>query len=284
MKKLLFSIPILLLFLNSCVFVNDLVYSVVWEKRDKVILDQLSYNKEVAKKNITILDSLQSEINKKKIENPNTTANDLSVPISILKDSLQNLIADLSSYDNKKNLDFNSMIDYSNNITQKLNRLTEKNVIIETAINNTEDITLKSDISFETGSYSLKDGGKNALINIVNDIEKKIIALDGMINGNFKTYPKKINVMVTGYSDLQGSANIDVRKDKNFELSENRAKIVANNLKLEMNRLKLKYNVNIVVNSKGLGEDLPPNIADDKTIDNPKRRICLISTNVREIF
>lgn len=280
MKKKHIIYTIILLTFTSCATVNDIVYKVVWEKRDKVIIQQLAYNKSVALKNMQTLDSIQKVINLKTKNNPNTSAKELIPTISNLKDSLQLVVNDLSKYENQKKLDFNTMINFSNDITEKLNRLTEKNVIIETALNNTQDVTLKSDISFNTGSSDLKTDGKNVLKIIVDEIEKKINEWDKIKNEAYKSYSKKITIIVIGYADLQGSSNIDARKQKNIELSENRAKIVANNINTEINKLKSKYNIEVKIVNIGLGEELPPNVTDDKTVNNPKRRICMISTNV----
>jgi len=280
------TIPFLIIVMlaSSCVPFSNFLVKIGVGKKDRELRALLATQKQLANKNIAMLDSMQTNINDNLKTNPNSTSAELLPTLLALKDSLQTIVNDIADKESQKKLDFNSMLDYSNLLNEKLNRLTEKNVIVETAVRNTSEITLKSDISFVTGRYDLRTDGISVLKIVVSEIEKKIIKWNTIKNGAYRYYPKKITVIVVGYADLQGASNINLRKKTNLDLSEKRSATVANFLNDELTRLKDNYNIEIRLINKGLGEELPPNIKDTWSIDNPNRRICLISTNVSLIL
>jgi outer membrane protein OmpA-like peptidoglycan-associated protein len=77
---------------------------------------------------------------------------------------------------------------------------------------------------------------------------------------------------------MQGSMDEATRQKNNLELSEKRAKAVADELNLQLTTIKEKYKLTFEIQSKGRGEELPENNASSsKKGENSTRRISSIS-------
>jgi outer membrane protein OmpA-like peptidoglycan-associated protein len=147
---------------------------------------------------------------------------------------------------------------------------------------NKEVVRLGSDINFSTGSFILSKEGKKKVSQLVakiaDEIEKWKIYLNHHNENIFSNSEYKTIILVNGYADMQGSMDAETRKKKNFELSEKRAKAVADELKIQLNELKSKYNLVFDIQSKGRGEELPyENVSTSKKGESAARRISSVS-------
>ena len=92
-------------------------------------------------------------------------------------------------------------------------------------------------------------------------------------NSEFKSI-----ILVNGYADLQGSTDEKTRQKSNLELSEKRAKAVADELQLQLATLKEKYHLSFEIDSKGRGEEIPgDHVETSKKGESAARRISSIS-------
>jgi len=147
---------------------------------------------------------------------------------------------------------------------------------------NKEVVRLGSDIHFGTGSAILSKEGKKKIsqlaASIAAEIEKWKTYLNHHNENIFSNSEYKTIILVNGYADLQGSMDAETRKKKNLELSEKRAKAVADELRNQLTDLKPKYNLSFDIQSKGRGEELPSdNIITSKKGESAARRISSIS-------
>ena len=125
------------------------------------------------------------------------------------------------------------------------NLYNDDNVTIDTV---PEGLVLRlGEILFDTDSYTLKPEAKNTIDNVIKAIKD--------------TYPDR-EIIVEGHTDNTG------RKEYNQELSEKRAKSVADYILPNLNHDKLSY--------KGFADDEP--IASNDTPDGRKknRRVDII--------
>jgi outer membrane protein OmpA-like peptidoglycan-associated protein len=147
---------------------------------------------------------------------------------------------------------------------------------------NKEVVRLGSDINFSTGSAVLSKEGKKKITQLVANITVEIEKWKGYLNHHneniFSNSEFKTIILVNGYADMQGSMDAETRKKNNLELSEKRAKAVADELNAQLGELKTKYNLIFEVQSKGRGEELPDdNISSSKKGESAARRISSIS-------
>ncbi|MCC5945515.1 MAG: OmpA family protein [Bernardetiaceae bacterium] len=151
---------------------------------------------------------------------------------------------------------------------------------LDAAFEARKEEVLASDVSFDVGSYQLKEYAYARLQEIITDLEKQILDWDSKEQGTYKEDTKKIVIRITGHTDLIGSPNVSKRIKVNQALSEKRATQVADYLEKELSKLSANYSIDAVINSKGVGEKLPPGLVDDGSIDNPKRRVSIIQAIV----
>jgi outer membrane protein OmpA-like peptidoglycan-associated protein len=147
---------------------------------------------------------------------------------------------------------------------------------------NKEVVRLGSDINFSTGSATLSKEGKKKIVQLVLNISAEIENWKTYLNHHneniFNNSEFKTIILVNGYADLQGSMDEKTRQKNNLELSEKRAKAVANELNSQLIPLKEKYRLTFEIQSKGRGEELPENhVAPSKKGENAARRISSIS-------
>jgi outer membrane protein OmpA-like peptidoglycan-associated protein len=147
---------------------------------------------------------------------------------------------------------------------------------------NKEVVRLGSDINFSTGSATLSKEGKKKIsqlvTNITNEIEKWKTYLNHHNENIFSNSEFKTIILINGYADMQGSMDEATRQKNNLELSEKRAKAVADELNLQLTTIKEKYKLTFEIQSKGRGEELPENNASSsKKGENSTRRISSIS-------
>jgi len=147
---------------------------------------------------------------------------------------------------------------------------------------NKEVVRLGSDIHFSTGSAILSKEGKKKIsqlaASIAAEIEKWKTYLNHHNENIFSNSEYKTIILVNGYADLQGSMDAETRKKKNLELSDKRARAVADELRNQLTDLKPKYNLSFDIQSKGRGEELPSdNIITSKKGESAARRISSIS-------
>lgn len=134
--------------------------------------------------------------------------------------------------------------DYNRKILED-NLYNDDNVTIDTV---PEGLVLRlGEILFDTDSYTLKPDAKNTIDNVIKAIKE--------------TYPDR-EIIVEGHTDNTG------RKEYNQELSEKRAKTVADYILPNLDHDKLSY--------KGLADDEP--IASNDTPDGRRknRRVDII--------
>jgi outer membrane protein OmpA-like peptidoglycan-associated protein len=147
---------------------------------------------------------------------------------------------------------------------------------------NKEVVRLGSDINFSTGSAVLSKEGKKKISQLVDNIASEIEKWKAYLNHHneniFSNSEFKTIVLVNGYADMQGSMDAEARKKSNLDLSEKRAKAVAEELNTQLADLKTKYNLSFDVQSKGRGEELPnDNVSTSKKGESAARRISSIS-------
>jgi outer membrane protein OmpA-like peptidoglycan-associated protein len=147
---------------------------------------------------------------------------------------------------------------------------------------NKEVVRLGSDINFSTGSALLSKEGKKRITqlvaNIATEIEKWKTYLNHHNENIFSNSEYKTIILVNGYADMQGSMDAETRKKKNYELSEKRAKAVADELNIQLSELSKKYQLKFEIQSKGRGEELPnENVTTSKKGESSARRISSIS-------
>jgi flagellar motor protein MotB len=118
---------------------------------------------------------------------------------------------------------------------------------------------------------------------MVMNLSKEIDSWKGYLNHHneniFSNSEFTTIIIVNGYADLQGSSDEKSRQKSNQELSEKRAKAVAEELKIQLASIKEKYNLSFEVESYGRGEELPENQQNEtsKKSVSAERRISSIS-------
>jgi outer membrane protein OmpA-like peptidoglycan-associated protein len=83
-------------------------------------------------------------------------------------------------------------------------------------------------------------------------------------------------LIISGYSDKQGSGDEKTRALRNYELSQSRAKAVAAEFEKQLKALGVTWKLSYRIAYEGKGEDLPPNQVEDARKNNPNRRITTI--------
>lgn len=167
-------------------------------------------------------------------------------------------------------------------LAMELNDLLYKYVIPlgELITANKEIKNISSDIGFETGSSVLNDDGKKMikvmLDSIKRDIEGWRTYLDNHNENIFAEDDFSTILIISGYSDKQGSGDEDVRVERNQVLSEERAKVVAAEFEKQLAKMNVDWKLGFKISHEGKGEDLPPNVKDDSKKNNSNRRVTTI--------
>ena len=150
----------------------------------------------------------------------------------------------------------------------------------ELIASNKELKNIAADISFDTGSSTISAEGKKLITGILDSIKTDIQSwrkyLDNHDENVFSNEDYATILIISGYSDKQGSGDEKTRTERNLELSEARAKAVAAEFEKQLKNLDVKWKLTFRISYEGKGESLPPTVADDKQKNNPNRRVTTI--------
>jgi outer membrane protein OmpA-like peptidoglycan-associated protein len=160
--------------------------------------------------------------------------------------------------------------------------------VVQIAVDKVVSEKLESDLSFGIGKSELREDGKKQIDDMVQNIRLQIQFWDDFPAGEqpkvYANKKKTVALNITGYADLQGSVNVEHRMKNNLELSNNRAKSVRDYFENKLNEIAKNENIEIKIKSVGRGEELPVGVKDTTKIDNPERRICVITIGVIPTF
>lgn len=150
----------------------------------------------------------------------------------------------------------------------------------ELIASNKELKNIAADISFDTGSSVISTEGKKLITGILDSIKTDIQSwrkyLDNHDENVFSNEDYSTILIISGYSDTQGSGDEKTRVERNLALSEARAKAVAAEFEKQLKALDVKWKLSFKISYEGKGEVLPPAITDDKQKNNPSRRVTTI--------
>jgi len=145
---------------------------------------------------------------------------------------------------------------------------------------NKEIKNISADISFETGSALINSDGVKMIRTIMDSIKADInhwqSYLDHHNENIFSESDFSTILIISGYSDKQGTGDEKTRAQRNFELSQARAKAVASEFEKQLKELGVKWKLTYRISYEGKGEELPPSTVDDSKKNNPNRRITSI--------
>lgn len=135
---------------------------------------------------------------------------------------------------------------------------------------------LEGDFSFKTGKSQLKEEGINEVQKLINNFESEIKEWKNYTDDHnqkiFENDRYKLTVQINGYADKQGS------EETNLKLYHDRAKEVREVFINQFKKLNMKYSINLSINFAEKGELLPAGVIDNGKNDDPKRRICVVSS------
>jgi outer membrane protein OmpA-like peptidoglycan-associated protein len=145
---------------------------------------------------------------------------------------------------------------------------------------NKEIKNISADISFDTGSSIITNEGKSEIAKIMlgiqNDITEWKKYMDHHNEQVFSNEEYATILMISGYSDRQGSGDEKSRIKRNQELSTERAKAVSTEFEKQLKALSVKWKLTYRISYEGKGEMLPPTVNEDANKNNPNRRITTI--------
>jgi outer membrane protein OmpA-like peptidoglycan-associated protein len=145
---------------------------------------------------------------------------------------------------------------------------------------NKEIKNISADISFDTGSSLISAEGKRLITSMLDSIKADIKDWGNYLDHHneqiFADEDYSTILIISGYSDKQGSGDEKTRTERNLELSEARAKAVAAEFEKQLKALDVKWKLSFKISYEGKGEVLPPAITDDKQKNNPNRRVTTI--------
>lgn len=240
---------------------------------------------EAADELLLVTKGLREEINKKVETNPNSAAADFVPLVDKKTREIERTQTALRGMDDNKTIDINQKRTFSKirSYQQKIGNLGREIRAINKSFEKELDKKLKSDVYFDTGSADIQNEGDAEL--------RKIILTDisDMINEwrkeeVYKNKTLRVKIKVVGYADLQGPANIELRRNSNLALSEKRAESVKNSVMKYLEELNKSNDLDIQVESEGKGEVAPPGLTDEALINNPERRVCFISGYIIPVF
>jgi outer membrane protein OmpA-like peptidoglycan-associated protein len=138
--------------------------------------------------------------------------------------------------------------------------------------------TQKSDVdySFKTGSSELTLFGKRDVKIFINNLRDEVATWKNDVKCD-EVFDLSVFVAVvdiTGYADMQGSKDPMKRKKNNMELSRQRAESVREEF-LKLTRYE--SSIRFMVNSYGKGEKLPPGVSGNGKLDDPHRRVSIMT-------
>ncbi|MBL7800035.1 MAG: OmpA family protein [Chitinophagales bacterium] len=172
--------------------------------------------------------------------------------------------------------------------TEIISQAMQELKVVQIAVEKVVSEKLESDLSFDVGKSTLKESGKKEIDDMVQNIRMQIqFWNDFPKNEQPKKYAdkvKKIAVNITGYADLQGSTNTEQRIKYNLELSNERANAVRSYFEFRLTEIAKTEKIEIKLKAVGKGEEPPVGLKNTTKIDNPERRICVITLGVIPTF
>ena len=145
---------------------------------------------------------------------------------------------------------------------------------------NKELKNIAADISFETGSSIISAEGVKMIATLLDSVKTDVknwrSYLDNHNEMIFSDEEYSTILIISGYSDKQGSGDEKTRALRNYELSQSRAKAVAAEFEKQLKALGVTWKLSYRIAYEGKGEDLPPNQVEDARKNNPNRRITTI--------
>jgi len=145
---------------------------------------------------------------------------------------------------------------------------------------NKEIKNIAADISFDTGSSMINMEGKKMIAALLDSIKAEVLDwrkyLDHHNENIFSEEDYSTILIISGYSDKQGTGSEAARIQRNLELSDARAKAVAAEFEKQLKALGVAWKLTYRISYEGKGENLPPNQFDDNRKNNPNRRITTI--------
>jgi len=145
---------------------------------------------------------------------------------------------------------------------------------------NKEIKNIAADISFDTGSSIINMEGKKMISVLLASIQAEVLDwrkyLDHHNENIFSEEDYSTILIISGYSDKQGTGSEAARIQRNLELSDARAKAVAAEFEKQLKALGVAWKLSYRISYEGKGENLPPNQFDDNRKNNPNRRITTI--------
>ena len=145
---------------------------------------------------------------------------------------------------------------------------------------NKEIKNIAADISFDTGSSIINMEGKKMISVLLDSIKAEVLDwrkyLDHHNENIFSEEDYSTILIISGYSDKQGTGSEAARIQRNLELSDARAKAVAAEFEKQLKALGVAWKLSYRISYEGKGENLPPNQLDDNRKNNPNRRITTI--------
>jgi outer membrane protein OmpA-like peptidoglycan-associated protein len=243
----------------------------VFFNRNKVI-NETQYIAALAKLKQARIDGGKKTINKRDNENiikdsTEVVVQEVSNEIQLEIDSLYKKLDKIDPYDDKSNVTLLEVLTQLNDLYYKKIKPYEK--LKKKSVN-----TLKSDLMFQTGKSQLSNVGITEIQKLTNAIEDEIRDWKEYVDDHneqiFKNDQYKVTIQINGYADKQGDASY------NKKLSYERAKEVREVFIKDLKKITTKYGIRYSVNYEGKGEELPPNITNSPSQDDPKRRICVI--------
>jgi hypothetical protein len=243
-------------------------------------LDLTKTKLEEQKKGVTPTESIDKKTTANKITNNWT--DEMIAEVNRVKEQIAKLYEETQLLNpfNKKDKERISQIE------AELTNLVNKKIIpfkkIEMQIDHPKILTV--DYSFETGKANLNKDAVKELSALQYDWEKELEIWKNYKDGNgeqiFTNDNMEIRINIIGYADMQGKGSINDRRERNRELSEKRAENVRKEIKNSLKIFENKSSLKIEYITLGKGEELPPNVENSDLIDNPARRIVIITTAI----
>ncbi len=172
--------------------------------------------------------------------------------------------------------------------TEIISQAMQELKVVQIAVEKVVSEKLESDLSFDVGKSFLKESGKKEIDDMVQNIKMQIQFWNEFPkNEQPKKYAdkvKKVAVSITGYADLQGSTNAEQRIKYNLELSNERANAVRLYFESKLAEIAKSEKIDIKMKAIGKGEEPPVGLKNTTKIDNPERRICVITLGVIPTF
>ena len=168
------------------------------------------------------------------------------------------------------------------NLAKELNDLLYKYVVpMGTLIAANKEIkNIAADISFETGSSIINQDGIKMIATLLDSIKTDVKSWNSYLDNHneniFSGEEFSTILIISGYSDTQGTGDEKTRAQRNLELSQARAQAVAAEFEKQLKALGVTWKLSYRIAHDGKGEELPPAMIADNRKNNPNRRITTV--------